>query len=75
MAMGKLFVFCGAPGTGSINILLLGKGIVFPAEEELCANIGPEAERNAKSVGREARRIHGENITATQPYQIVLQLS
>jgi hypothetical protein len=55
--------------------LLLGKGIVFPAEEEFCENTGPETERNAKSVGREARRIHGENITAIPTYQIMLGLS
>src|SRR5487761_1375387 len=73
--MGRLFVFCGAPVTGSINILLLGSGIVRVTGAALCASIDPETGMIASNVGREARRIHGENITAIPKYQIVSQVS
>ncbi|HZC43419.1 MAG TPA: hypothetical protein VE195_04545 [Acidobacteriaceae bacterium] len=75
MAMGRLFVFCGEPGTGSINILLLGSGIVRATGGALCASIDPEAEKIANSIAREVWRVDGENITATPPYQITRRLS
>ncbi|HVC90686.1 MAG TPA: hypothetical protein VND66_08700 [Acidobacteriaceae bacterium] len=72
--MGRLLVFCGAPGTGSNSILLLGSGIVRAGAVGFCANVELDSTRQAVRTVEQEQMLGNEYVTTHPPYQIVRSL-